>query len=467
MTQYPSGQVSMSLRNSQTLRIASIGLLVLLLQIPIAMIGGLVSERQARREQAVGEVSSKWGNAQSIVGPALVIPYSVRWVETNDKGRRITHVDTYNAVFLPDQLTTHGTIASEVRHRGIFPVPVYKLKVAVEGEFARPNFADLGIQPYSVAWHKAHLALGISDVRAIQEETAVSWDGRSVRFLPGTGSFTDEPAGIHAIVGVPVGSQRIKFSFPLSLNGSMSAYFVPFGRTTVVELQSNYRSPSFQGAWLPTERDVTASGFKARWSVPSLGRNYAQAWKADAGMHETIEASRFGVDLVNPIDQYHMADRSVKYAALFILLTFAAIWIIEVLAGLRVHPIQYLMLGAALCLFYLLELSLSEHLGFHGAYALASVSVVGMLSAYCVTALQRISRALSVGAGAVMLYAYLYILLTNEDYALVIGSVGLFAIVSAVMFVTRRVDWYLGSVRTTAAPPPVPSDDGDPAGIAS
>jgi inner membrane protein len=450
MMQSPTEQFSNSLRNSQTLRILSVGFLVLVLQIPIAMIGGLVSERQERRQAAVTEVSSKWGNAQSIVGPALVVPYTVRTVQTISKGRQVVHTDARNAVFLADTLVTHGTIDCETRHRGIFSVPVYRLKLNVEGEFARPSFAELGVQPFAVAWDKAHLAIGISDVRAIQEETVVLWNGRRVSFLPGTGAFVDAPAGIHAIVGVPAATQRIKFAFPLSLNGSMSAYLVPFAKSTMVELESNYRSPSFQGNWLPSERTIFANGFKATWSIPFLGRNYPQAWKADSSMHDAIDASHFGVDLVDPIDQYHMADRSVKYASLFLVLTFATIWLIEVLAGVRVHPIQYLLLGAALCLFYLLELSLSEQLGFTLAYSLACVSIIVMLVGYCVTVLLRVTRALLVGTGVAMLYAYLYILLQNEDYALLIGSIGLFAILAIVMFVTRRVDWYAGCVRPAA-----------------
>src|SRR5262249_8441356 len=171
---------------------------------------------------------------------------------------------------------------------------------------------------------------------------------------------------------------------------------------------------------------------------PLLGRNYPQAW-IGASMREAIEASRFGVDLVDPVDHYRMADRSVKYAGLFILLTFAAVWLIEVLAGMRVHPIQYLLLGSALCVFYLLELSLSEHLGFLVAYAIACTSVIAMVVAYCTVILRRRSRALVVGTGVALLYAYLYTLLVNEDYALLAGSIGLFAILGAIMYATRHV----------------------------
>ncbi|MFZ1946248.1 MAG: cell envelope integrity protein CreD [bacterium] len=442
-------RLASSIRNSQTLRLLSVGFLALLLQLPIAMIGRLVSERQETRQAAVAEVSSKWGNAQTITGPALVIPYTHSWTEASAGGQQVTRTETRNAIFLPEQLHVRGSIDSEIRSRGIFTVPVYRLGLTIEGEFARPSLSELGVEPAAVAWEGAQLAVGISDARTIQEETAVSWNDKQVSFLPGTGAFTDGGAGIHAVVGVTDATQRLKFSFPLSLNGSLGLYLTPFAESTVVELRSNYGHPSFQGNWLPVERSVSGSAFQAKWVIPFLGRNYPQAWSAETAMREAIDASRFGVELLNPVDHYRMAARSVKYAGLFILLTFATVWLIEVLAGARVHPIQYLLLGAALCLFYLLELSLSEHLGFPLAYAIASISVIGMVAAYCVVVLHRMRHALGVGAGVALLYAYLYILLVEGDYALLIGSLGLFVILAAIMYVTRRVDWYAVGTRSS------------------
>ena len=445
----PLDRLGTSLRNSQMLRLLSVGFLALLLQIPIAMIGGRVTERQERRDQAVAEVASKWGGTQSITGPALVVPYTHRWTERAASADPIERSELRYAIFLPEQLSVRGTVDSERRSRGIFAIPVYQLGMTISGEFARPNPAELGIEPSTVAWDRAQLAIGVSDVRAIQHENEVSWNGRSISFLPGTGEFSEGGPGIHAVVGVAEGAERIAFSFPLALNGSRGVYFTPFGRTTEVDLASDYAHPSFQGNWLPAERTVSDASFTAKWSIPYLGRNYPQSWKSDASFHEAIAGSRFGVELIDPVDQYRMAERSVKYAGLFILLTFAAVWLIEVLAGVRVHPIQYLLLGSALCLFYLLELSLSEHIGFFFAYATASVSVIALVAGYCSVVLRRRSRAGIVATGVALLYAYLYTLLMNEDYALLAGSIGLFAILAAIMYATRRVDWYaVGAPRT-------------------
>jgi len=436
------------LQNSPMLRLGLLVFLSLLLLIPILMIDNLVSERKSRRQDAVSEVTSKWGQTQSIAGPALVLPYTHRWEEVTAAGQRVTRSETCHAFFLPKTLRAASKVDCELRRRGIFSIPVYRLDLTLEGEFDRPNLAELGIDPATVAWDRAHLAVGVSDPKAIQQEIAVTWNGNAAPFLPGVGAFSQCGTGIHAPVSVQPGADHFTFSFPLSLHGSLGLYFAPFGRSTLVEMKSNYAAPSFQGNWLPSQRSVAADGFTASWSIPFLGRNFPQAWTSDASVRPAVEDSKFGVDFINPVDHYRMADRSVKYAFLFVLLTFAVVWLVEVLSKIRLHPIQYLLLGAALCLFYLLELSLSEHLGFPLAYGIASAAVVAMVAAYSASALRKAGRALVVTGGVALLYAYLYVLLTNEDYALLVGSIGLFVMLAVIMFATRRVDWH-----QTGAPP--------------
>lgn len=442
------GHVTRALRQSLMLRLASIGGLALLLLIPVTMIGGLVGERQTRRDAAVEDIASKWGASQTMTGPVLVVPVVRRWTEPgtgqSGPGQPAGPVErwaTVSAVFLPSRLEVHARLESDRLSRGIFVVPVYRLTAELTGEFSQPRPADLGIAPRDVLWNRAHLAVGISQVQAIQEQVSVAWNGRPSSCVPGPGGFTGSGSGINAPVAVDETTSGYRFSMPIALKGSLSAYFVPFGGNTRVELTSDFRHPKFQGAWLPASRTVSADGFVAAWSIPALGRGYPQAWLSDASP-AAIAQSRFGVELQDPIDPYRMAERSVKYAALFILMTFTLVWLVEVLAGVRVHPIQYLLLGAALCVFYLLELSLSEHIPFLAAYGLATLAVVGMVTGYGLVALQRARRAAVVGLGVALLYGYLYVLLTNEDYALLIGSIGLFVMLVVVMLVTRRIDWY-------------------------
>jgi inner membrane protein len=315
----------------------------------------------------------------------------------------------------------------------------------MEGEFGEPNLKELGIDPATVDWSRAHLALGISDVRAIREQSAVTWNGKPASFLPGTGSFVEGGVGIHAPVAVNAASVAAPFSFNLALNGSSGVYLSPFAEETTVQLTSNSPNPSFQGSWLPTDRTVSAqSGFDATWKVSYLGRNYPQSWIAGAShdRRQAVEASRFGVQLTEPVDTYRMAERSVKYAILFILLTFASVWLIEVLARTRVHPIQYLLLGAAMCVFYLLELSLAEHLAFPLAYGIACIAVVAMIAAYSRVIFRQSRHTAVVTTGATILYGYLFVLLTNEDAALLVGSIGLFVSIAGIMYATRGIDWY-------------------------
>jgi len=440
---------STTLQQSQTLRVVTVAVLVLVLLIPVGMIRGLVAEREARRTDAVQEVSAKWGEVQQVIGPYLVVPYVMN-VESRQDDRSVVQRRAAQAVFLADSLTTTAKLRTEMRSRGIYRVPVYRMEILATGQFSRPDFTRLGIEPAAVDWNRVRLVLGIADTRAIQEHSSVVWNGVELRMMPGSGSRAASPAGIHAVVGFPGDASRISFSLPLTLNGSQGAYFAPFGESSVVEVESNFPHPSFQGRWLPVERSVSASGFAARWSIPFLGRSFPQAWSSDDELKigEVAAGSRFGVDLVDPVDHYRMAERSAKYAGLFILLTFATLWLFEVRSGLRVHPVQFLLLGGALSLFYLLLLSLSEHLPFLAAYASASVAVIGMVAAYGFTVLGTASRALATGSVVALLYGYLYVLLLNEDYALLIGSIGLFLILAVIMYATRKVDWYsVGSGR--------------------
>jgi inner membrane protein len=434
--------VSSRLRRSQTLRLVTVGILVLLLQIPIAMIGGQVGERKQRGQEAIEEVSSKWGNRQVLTGPMLVVPYAYTWTEINKSGQSVERTGFRHASFLPDELKIVASATSEIRKRGIFEIPVYRLDLTVSGRFAPPDLSKLEVNPGAMAWDRAELVVGISDTRAIQQATNLAWDGRTIPFGPGTGGQQVIVDGIHAVVGAGVDARAVQFSFQLVVNGSQAIRFTPFGRATEVGLKSNFPHPSFQGNWLPVDRTISADGFEAQWKIPFLGRSFPQAWVEQGNLREAIERSSFGVDFVDPIDRYRMAERSVKYASLFILLTFAALWLFEVRAGVRVHPIQFLMLGAALCLFYLLELSLSEHLAFALAFAIASLAIVGMVMAYGFVVLRGLKRAIAVGTGVALLYVYLYVLLVNEDYALLAGSIGLFVILALVMYATRRVDWY-------------------------
>ncbi len=431
-----------AVRRSHLFRLGFLAFLVVLLQFPIFAIARLVQERQTRRDVAVEEVSAKWGRAQSLAGPAIVVPYTVRRTVRQD-GKVVVETDESRLTFLPEAVRVQGKLDPDTRKRGIFSIPVYALDLNVEGAFAPPDWGALGIDPVDVDWSRAELALGVSDVRAIQERTSLTWRGQPVEFLPGAGALAGVGSGLHAPLSAASlsGESPWTFSFPLRLNGSSAVTFTPAGKQTDVRVESAWPSPSFVGQWLPAERTVTPQGFTARWSVPYLGRNVPQAWTRANDQGQSLAQTVFGLDLIQTVDSYRMAERSLKYATLFLLMTLLAVWIAEVLAGISVHPIQSLLLCTALCMFYLLELSLSEHLGFAVAYLIASAAVTVMIGLYGRVALGAWRRALGLGLGVAALYAYLYVVLSNEDYALLVGSIGLFALLALVMYVTRRVNW--------------------------
>ncbi len=437
-----SGGIVEQVRNSQLLRLCCITLLAGLLLIPVSMIDGVISERQNRREEAVREVTSIWGNRQVVPGPKLVIPYRRTVTEPDRDGLLKSRVETGYATFLPETLKVNGVLHCETRYRGIYKIPVYAADLTLSGVFTPPDFSSLGIADVDILWDRAYLSLQVTDARAITNRAALRWNGRELLFLPGAGEFSSKEAGIQVPLRGQLSAERFEFSARLNLNGSESLFFAPLGKDTLVEISSNWLSPGFQGNWLPVDRKISPQGFKATWRIPYLGRNYPQQWKDREGFDEAITASCFGIKLIPSLDQYAMAKRSTKYGILFILLTFITLWLFEIVARVRIHPIQYVLVGSGLSLFFLLELSLAEHIGFSAAYLCATLLICSLIYGYCRFILGGMRRSAILGTVVVLLYGYLYVLLMNQDYALLIGSLCLFLVLGSIMYITRNIDWY-------------------------
>jgi inner membrane protein len=431
-------------RNSVFVKMLFIGVVTLVLLIPLFMIGKVVGERELRRDQAAAEISGKWGSSQTVAGPILTIPYISRYKD--DKGEVRSRKDYLQ--ILPDSLTVTAAIAPQVRSRGIYKAVLYTADLAVGGEFPALRVQDANLSAEDVLWNEAYLLFGVTDTRGITEAPRMSWNGEPRFFEPGiphTDLFT---SGIH--VKLPdirsaAGKPRI-FDFTMRLNGSDGMYFVPAGKTSSVDLTSDWKDPSFAGAYLPESRAVGAEGFQASWRVSHLSRNYPQQWKSedvDFGLlGEIVSGSSFGVRLFLPVDHYHKTTRAIKYAVLFIVLTFAAFFLFEILNRLRIHPFQYLLIGFAMSLFYLLLLSLSEHVGFPASYAAASFVTIGLIIGYTSHLLAERKRSFFFAGLLALLYGCLYVLLRLEDLALLIGVLVLLAVLGLLMFITRKIDWY-------------------------
>ncbi len=431
-----------SVKNSHFIKAVLIGFLILLLQIPIAKIRGVIKEREKTRAEAVDEVTNKWGKSQLLMGPAIVVPYKKRGIQQDNRRQREYQSDVEYASFLPELLKISGRIESELRYRGIFKIPVYKMSLDVSGKFSRPDFSEWTIEADDILWDRAFCSVCVTDAQAMTKSTTLSWNNKPLEFLPSAGGHGSNPQGIHVKLKDSLDGESFNFSFSMELNGSVGAYFVPFGQDTEVDISSNWASPSFQGTWLPTARTINDEGFEATWNIPFLSTNYPKNWKSWSDLERASLSSRFGVDMISPIDHYRMSHRSVKYQILFLVLTFATLWLFEVLIKVNIHPVQYLFVGMGMCLFYLLELSLAEHAGFVSAYIIASIAIIVLVTSYCVAVLKTAKRAMIVGLVVMLLYIYLYVLLMIEDYALLGGSIGLFVVLAFIMFLTRKVDWY-------------------------
>jgi inner membrane protein len=423
-------------------KILFIGIIIVVLVIPLVLIRSVVSERQERRYEAVYDVGSKWGSIQTITGPLLTIPYRTYYKDEKDVVRsRVAYMQ-----FLPDKVEMKAHIETEVRRRGIFDVPVYTLNLQCEGHYSELAEAYEDIQD-DVLRDQIHLFVGITDMRGIQQTVNIELNGEAGAFEPGavvTDLFT---SGIHVRVDERIArEEQLRFSFSLQLNGSEEIYFMPSGKETRVILSSTWPDPSFSGSYLPSEYEITKEGFDAEWNVSYLSRNYQQSWKSESIdfslLSSNIFASGFGVTLFMSVDHYHKVIRSVKYGILFIALTFAAFFLFEMMSKLSIHPFQYLLVGFAMSLFYLLLLSLSEHLGFTFSYVISSICTIGLIVGYASHALVLKKRSLILSVLLLLLYACMFILLQLEDYALLYGTVLLLIVLALIMFLTRKVDWY-------------------------
>ncbi|HEX4960829.1 MAG TPA: cell envelope integrity protein CreD [Thermoanaerobaculia bacterium] len=432
-------------RDSAVVKMAAIGGLIVMLLIPLGMVSSLVSERQSRRQQMAKEVSDSWGRPQVLAGPVLTVPYLV--YTRNEKGV-VTDTSTCFARFLPETLKIEGNVDTERRNRGIFEVAVYRTALHWTGTFQRPSFEDWHVPPQDVLWRDAYLAIGVPDMRGITSGVSLAWGRRTLQLAPGGG----EPELWQSGLKVPVPDlaegkpgDLYAFGFDLGVNGSDALSFLPFGKETSVALKSNWPSPSFNGEFLPAQRAVRGTGFEALWHVSWFGRSYPQQWRESEAKElapaATLEASAFGLQLFQPVDAYQKTERSVKYGVLFLVLTFLTFFLYEQFNPFSLHPVQYLLVGFALCLFYLLLLSISEHSPFGFAYLVASVATVLLIGGYSVAVLRGALRAFLMTVVLGTLYGYLYVLLQLEDYALLLGSIGLFLILALVMYLTRRIDW--------------------------
>jgi len=429
------------LKNNIYLKVGIIIALALLLLLPTAMIKGLIREREGTQREAINEVSSKWGNEQTLIGPVLTIPFYRHEKEYSKKDEtfKVTKVKDYIHI-LPDELDIESHLEPQKRYRGIYEIVVYNSQMDFKGVFNPTQINEFDIPESQIMFDKAFISLGIDDLSGIENQISINCDGKSYSFNSGTITNDVFRSGINAKVPITIDeNSSFTFNFKLNLKGSQKLYFAPVGKVTNINMTSNWSNPSFNGAYLPDSRNIDENGFSAHWNILHLNRNYPQTW---IGSNQEIEYSGFGVDLILPVDSYQKSMRTVKYALLIIALTFMVFFFVEISKGSHIHPIQYGLVGLALVIFYSLLISISEHINFNSAYIISAISTLLMISAYVHAILKSIKISSLIGGILFVLYGFIFVIIQLQSYSLLIGSIGLFAILGIVMYYSRKIDWY-------------------------
>jgi inner membrane protein len=420
-----------------------IGFLGLMLSIALVVVRETVSERSARREQVYQDMAQTTAGSQVIAGPFLVLPYEMETLESvvDSKGVKTSKVQSsqHSEIVLPRKLVMNGLMETERRYRSLYEILLYGTRVKLEGTFEVASQNVSVPQGARLRWLEPKLVVMVQDNRGLTTVPLVSWAGKNLEVKPGNGGLNfGIDGGFHS--ELPADIQRggsYSFAVDLVLHGMQSFSWVPVGEENRVKLQGDWPHPGFQGRALPRGHQITAKGFEAEWESTQFSSNVGQLVRSETG----LKNQEVGVRLVQPVDVYLQAERSVKYGFLFIGLTFAAFLLFETLKKLSIHPVQYGLVGLALVLFYVLLLALSEHIAFVWAYAVAGLASVGLLGFYIRYVVHSSKLAAGFAGSLGVLYAIIYGILMSEDYALLYGACLLFALLALAMIVTRRVDW--------------------------
>ena len=424
-----------------------IGGIVLILQIPTLFIQDLIKEREQRQKEAIVEVSSKWAKKQNITGPVLVLPYWQSNADSNNKNST-----KHFAYFLPDTLTINSTVSPEEKYRGIYKVMLYTSRVKLKGTFNSVSLDKLKIDPKDVIWNEAFVHMNISDVKGLNEELKLQWNNQALTLSPEALEGAAMGSGLNALLNLN-NVEEVKhtdFAADMTLSGSEELLFTPIAKATSVEMSAKWPHPSFTGDILPINTKISKDSFFANWKSVSQKRNFPQQWKDNAfiisntndpAIGNNINASSFGASLYVPVNGYQKTTRSVKYSFLCILLTFAAFFLIETSNKKSVHPFQYGLVGLALVLFYTLLLSFSEYIGFNFSYAIASIATIGLIAWFVngILSSARLTTVLSVVL--LLVYSYVFTILQLQDYALLLGSIGLFVALAIIMHFSKKIQW--------------------------
>jgi inner membrane protein len=422
-------------------KIAVITLIVLGLMIPLTMLRSLITERSQMRAQAVDTVAKGWGGSLQFGGLMLRVPFEVSRKSASGE----VYIDSHQLYLLADDLHIEATLDHTITRRvGIYGVPVYLVHAKLSGSFKMADVLNEALTvKYADAtfrWKDAAVRLPISDVRSIREMTAATLGQRPMKFGP---SAAGGIVGVESKVDLSdyLHETSLPFALDMVLAGSQSVAFLPTAALSKTELQAGWPDPQFKGSFLPSQYNIDAQSFMAQWQVLALNRGFPQSWMDGQVEAAAFTGSAYGAELFQSVDVYQRCERAVKYALLFIALTFLSFFSWECLSKLQIHPMQYLLIGLALSTFYLLLIALSEHLPFWMSFWLAAASLVTLLGLYIAGATDRFRFGAIVAFIMTLVYGLLYMLVLSESNALLMGAIALFAVLATIMISTRKMRW--------------------------
>lgn len=412
-----------------TAKMIMVGILTLTLIIPLALVQELIVERSQRQKEVITETTAKWGNSVYFYGPILKVPYKDPISGASN-----------NAYFFPESLKnkTEVTMVKPLE-RSIYKSNVFTTKMQFDGNYTNPNFVSKGIPAGNIYWNRAKILIRTTNLKSLKDEVKMKIGNQNLTFESVASSSNDSIESLETnYFDYQSFQNESKFNFTISFNGSKQVKMVPIGKTTDAKMTSNWNSPNFNGNYSPISREITDNGFEANWKILHFNRPFAQSYFE---VLPELGKYAFTVDFITPVDEYQQSERASKYGFLVIGLTFLIFFLIQSISKINIHIFQYSMIGIALIMFYTLLISITEHSSFSFAYLVAGASVIVMISLYSISILKDKKFPMFIGASLSVLYTFIYVIIQLEDYALLVGSIGLFMILAAVMYFSRKIEW--------------------------
>ena len=413
--------------------------MILLFLIPISLIKDLIHDRRSYQSEAVDSIILPLGGRSEILGIVVALPYKVHSTFVDSKGVSRTETSTDYILFAPDVYDLSVSVLPRFLSRGIFKVPVFQGEIAMNAKFSSFDCSHYKIDERDLMMDEAVLMLGVSNPKTLCAQPSISADGGKLS-VSSIKYDSISPFSTTVYFSLPLARMEdgLNLTGTVKFQGGESIKIQPVAADNEIRMESSWATPSFSGGWLPSERSVKSDGFSAVWNIAGLSTAFPKSWRAE----EKIRGESVEVSLITPVDTYKKTTRSIKYALLFMLVPFISIFICEIFSKVQIHPVQYCLVGLADVMFYLLLLSISEHLPFNTSYALSALCVCTTTFLYSAAIFHRFKWGALLSAVQMISYVFLYGTLQAEDYALLIGSIGLFMVVALLMFITRKIDWY-------------------------